>query len=159
MIKKIFAIMLLLSGGMILGKAYAEARYISPEKLAGNADLIVVGTVSKIESASETKPGPGNTTAPVKYAQVAVEEVIKGPAVKEVLVRFAYNKDVEADVQDPNLAEGQKALFYLAALKGKKNSYEVVSGWSGRCRISGDKLYHQYEAFDTVSYIKALKGK
>jgi len=156
MIKKIFAISVLLSG-MILGRGFAEARYVSPKELAGKADLIVVGTVSKVEQSQEIQPGPGKTVALVKYAQVSVEEVIKGAPAKEISVIFAYNEDVEADVQDPNLKEGQKALFYLTSIKGKENVYRVANGWSGRCRISGDKIYHQYDTLGLGEYIKALK--
>ena len=157
MVKRIVVLAVFLSSVAYFSQAYAEARYVSPKELAGKADLIVVGTVSKVEQSQEAQPGPGTTSAPVKYALVSVEEVIKGASAREISVKFAYNEDVEADVQDPNLKEGQKALFYLTGIKGKENIYRVVNGWSGRCRVSGDKIYHQYDTLDFGEYIKALK--
>jgi hypothetical protein len=139
------------------GICFAEARYVSPERLADSSDQIVIGSVVKVDQSREEEPGPGSLKVPVRYAEVAVEDVFKGRSANKIRIRFAYHKAREADVQDPNLKEGERALFYLSAVKGGGDLFRVVNRWSGRCRIIQGKLYHQYDVHDERVYLKALK--
>lgn len=137
--------------------AYAEVGYIPPKQLAQESDLIIVGTVTKIESTNETVATDWRNDVPVKYATVSVNETLKGKSSASVIVKFAYDKDLEADVQDTNLEEEEKVLLYLKSNHDDRNSYRVVSGWSGVGRFYEGNFYHQYFEQNFDKYIRDLK--
>ncbi|MDD5679737.1 MAG: hypothetical protein PHI59_00625 [Candidatus Omnitrophica bacterium] len=142
----------------VIGKASAEVGPISPEELADASDLIVIGTVNRIEESGEIVVNERTErNVNVKYALITVQEALKGKAISTVWVKFAFEPYLEADVQDPSFEVNDKVLLYLKSNNDKRKSYSVVEGWSGVGRFYNSKFYHQYYDIDFNKYVEELK--
>ncbi|MCX5704019.1 MAG: hypothetical protein NT066_05990 [Candidatus Omnitrophica bacterium] len=100
-------ILLLLAVIFIPAEVLSYVTYISPEKLADESDLIIIGTVKEIQKSDEKiinswgmRRGNVVQIYPVKYANVSIEEVLKGKPVSSVIVKFVFIKRKELDCQE-----------------------------------------------------------
>jgi hypothetical protein len=108
---------------------------VADEKLAGRlatAELIVYGTVTRVQPAPEEKGrGPITEHDPDWWeATIAVRSVEKGQFPPELKVRFAHSLD-EMWIDSPKLRKGMTAVFLLRQDQQEKGMPALRrSGWT-----------------------------
>ena len=81
------------------------------------SNLVASGTVQEIRVPGEGKPGIDSEHDPEwKEAVVILENVIKGPQVKKVIIRFPASNDI-AWYKIPKLQQGERGTFILSVDK------------------------------------------
>jgi hypothetical protein len=105
-------------------------REYSLEKKTRLSDIVVIGQVVSIHQ----EPGAG---APLEYAHIQVDKVLKGSALKSVDI-LSKGSIAEAD---PECCEvGRVYLFFL--VKEQKNIFESVNGRFGIYAIPTANVAH-----------------
>lgn len=113
-----------LMAALLSGAACAHP-YISQATLAGTAELIVVGKVTAVQETPGTMkkiPGGISLTSGKGRATVAVEQTLKGPALKSVIIHYQTPPKTRQMHMTYNLKVGQRFLFSLIERNG---SYSV----------------------------------
>jgi len=105
----------LLTGCLFSGSGQAMMVAMSVEQLAGTADTIVVGTVLEQTSAWNADRSAIHTDV-----VVSVDELVKGNAAGEVVVRVAggyiESEDIGMGVSDtPTFRDGEQVVLFLNA--------------------------------------------
>jgi len=105
----------LLTGCLFSGSGQAMMVAMSVEQLAGTADTIVVGTVLEQTSAWNADRSAIHTDV-----VVSVDELVKGNAAGEVVVRVAGGYIESEDIgmgtsNDPTFRDGEQVVLFLNA--------------------------------------------
>jgi len=118
------------------GDASASDLCPSEAALAGAADLIITGTVSKVS------PEKGRAGM---VASIEVERQLKGSCAPSIMVRYSYYPGMEPDSQDPNFGRYLKKnlLVFLHCLNADDRLYELRWGSCG-C-VFGDEARQKYQ--------------
>jgi hypothetical protein len=125
--KNVFwAIILLMSFAAL---SFSEAVYYSTAELTKKADLVITGQVIKVVPTKEVRKLVSDLTGRVHCATIKVNKIIKGknPSPQVVIEFVKLNQDLEADVQDPQFAVGNKGTAYLVKLKNGR--YKALGKW------------------------------
>ena len=128
--RKVAVVMMaLLLCAMFSDSVGARAIYIPESELTQQADLVVSGTVVKLEPTGLAEKLRGMFFGRVMYATIHIEKVIKGNAEGQyVTVEFnSMRTSLEADVQDAQFGLGSKGTAYLKKLPN--NNYKALGGW------------------------------
>ncbi|MFA4905268.1 MAG: hypothetical protein WC645_02065 [Candidatus Margulisiibacteriota bacterium] len=125
--KKIWLAIVLLIG--IASLSFSEAVYYSTAELTKKADLVITGQVIKVAPTKEIRKLVSDLTGRVHCATIKVNKTIKGKNPgPEVIIEFVkLNPELEADVQDPQFAVGNKGTAYLVKLKNGR--YKALGKW------------------------------
>jgi hypothetical protein len=95
--------------------------------MVSNSELIFIGKVTRIEKTTNQNKSIG-----VEHkATIQIEKMIKGSGELKEVDAF-YWPDISTD---PNLAVGERAIFFIKTWEGK---YTLVQGYAGEVKIDND---------------------
>jgi len=118
-------------------------RYSTVEELVAASDLIVLGRIERVaEGRVFTDPADPEAGIRTQLAQLAVEEVLRGPSVRSVVLEeeasLLDGTPITVDGASPSTA-GQRGIYFLIADRNGTANYALI-GPQGRYLIDGDTL-------------------